>query len=102
MRLRPDQLETHLKRSSKVPVYFVSCDEELQKLECIDLIRNHFRSHGYDERIVFNVDRLFDWNVIAEECSNLSLFSNNKIIELRMGAPKPGREGGSVLQAFLE
>ena len=36
MRLRPEQLKTHLERSGKMPVYFVSGDEPLQKLESID------------------------------------------------------------------
>ncbi len=102
MRLRPDQLKTHLKRTSTIPIYFVSGDEPLQKLECIDLIRNHHREQGYDERLVFDVDKSFDWNVLIEVSSNLSLFSNQKIIELRMAAPKPGREGGSMLQKFSE
>lgn len=102
MRLYPDQLDTHLKRSSTTPIYFVSGDEPLQKLECIDLIRKHYRGQGYDERIIFNVDKSFNWNSINEVTRNLSLFSSQRIIELRMGAPKPGREGGGVLQGYAE
>ena len=102
MRLRADQLETHLKRSSTTPIYFVSGDEPLQKLECIDLIRNHYRKQSYDERIIFNVDKSFNWNSINEVTRNLSLFSSQRIIELRMDAPKPGREGGGILQGYAE
>ena len=102
MRLRPEQLKTHLERSGKMPVYFVSGDEPLQKLESIDLIRNHYQKQGYDERIIFEVNKSFDWNQINEASSNLSLFSNNKIIELRMAAPKPGRQGGIFLQQYVE
>ena len=102
MRLRPDQLETHLKRSSTTPIYFVSGDEPLQKLECIDLIRKHYRGQGYDERIIFNVDKSFNWNSINEVTRNLSLFSSQRIIELRMDAPKPGREGGGILRGYTE
>ncbi len=102
MRLRPEQLKTHLERSGKMPVYFVSGDEPLQKLESIDLIRNHYQKQDYDERIIFEVNKSFDWNQINEASSNLSLFSNNKIIELRMVAPKPGRQGGIFLQQYVE
>ena len=102
MRLRPEQLKTHLERSGKMPVYFVSGDEPLQKLESIDLIRNHYQKQGYDERIIFEVNKSFDWNQINGASSNLSLFSNNKIIELRMVAPKPGRQGGIFLQQYVE
>ena len=102
MRLHPDQLDIHLKRSSTTPIYFVSGDEPLQKLECIDLIRKHYRGQGYDERIIFNVDKSFNWNSINEVTKNLSLFSSQRIIELRMGAHKPGREGGGILQGYAE
>lgn len=102
MRLRPEQLETHLQRSALSPIYFVSGDEPLQKLECIDQIRMTGRTQGYDERLVFNVDKSFDWNSINEATGNLSLFSNRRIIELRMTSPKPGKEGGRVLLEYAE
>lgn len=102
MRLRPEQLETHLQRSNIAPIYFVSGDEPLQKLECIDQIRAIARTQGYEERIVFNVDKGFDWDSINQESGNLSLFSSKKIIELRLGSPKPGKEGGRVLLEYAE
>ena len=102
MRLRPEQLKTHLERSGKMPVYFVSGDEPLQKLESIDLIRNHYQKQGYEERFIFEVNKSFDWNHINESSSIFSLFSNNKIIELRMVAPKPGRQGVIFLQQYVE
>ncbi|MBL1142065.1 MAG: DNA polymerase III subunit delta [Proteobacteria bacterium] len=102
MRLRPDQLNSHLQRSNLAPIYFVSGDEPLQKLECIDQIRMTARSQGYDERLVFNVDKSFDWNSINDASANLSLFSSRRIIELRLTSPKPGKEGGKVLFEYTE
>jgi DNA polymerase III subunit delta len=102
MRLRPEQLEMHLQRSNLSPIYFVSGDEPLQKLECIDQIRIAGRAQGYDERLVFNVDKSFDWDSINQATGNLSLFSNRRIIELRMLSPKPGKEGGRVLLEYAE
>ncbi len=100
MRLRTEQLASHLQRNDLAPVYFVSGDEPLQKLECVDLIRATARSQGYSERVVFNVDKGFDWDSILQAGSNLSLFSDRRIIELRMSSPKPGKEGGKVLQDY--
>ncbi len=97
MRLRPEQLAANLKRGNIAPIYFVSGDEPLQKLECTDMIRNVARSKGYNERIVFNIDNTFDWYLINNELSNFSLFSNKKIIELRMDSPKPGKQGSQFL-----
>ncbi len=102
MRLRPDQLNSHLQRSNLAPIYFVSGDEPLQKLECIDQIRMIARAQGYDERLVFNVDKTFDWNSINDASANLSLFSSRRIIELRMASPKPGKEGSKVLLDYAE
>ena len=102
MRLRPEQLGTHLQRSVLSPIYFISGDEPLQKIECIDQLRTTARSQGYDERLVFNVDKGFDWESINQATGNLSLFANRRIIELRMTSPKPGKEGGRVLLEYAE
>lgn len=102
MRLRPEQLEMHLQSSTLAPIYFVSGDEPLQKLECIDQIRTTGRAQGYDERLVFNVEKTFDWDSINQATGNLSLFSNRRIIELRMVSPKPGKEGGRILLEYAE
>lgn len=102
MRLRPEQLASHLKRGDLAPVYIVSGDEPLQRLECVDAIRLAARQQGYDERVVFNVEKGFDWNAINQAAGNLSLFASRRIIELRMAAPKPGKEGGLALQQFVE
>ena len=102
MRLRSDQLNNHLQKSSLAPIYFVSGDEPLQKLECVDQIRMTARAQGYDERLVFNVDKSFDWHSINDASANLSLFASRRIIELRMNSPKPGKEGGKVLLEYAE
>ena len=102
MRLRPDQLNNHLQKSNLAPIYFVSGDEPLQKLECVDQLRMSARSQGYDERLVFNVDKSFDWNSINDASANLSLFASRRIIELRMNSPKPGKEGGKVLLEYAQ
>ncbi len=102
MRLRPEQLPSHLKRGELAPVYFVSGDEPLQKLESVDSIRQAARNNGYEERSVFNVDKSFDWNALHHAGDNLSLFASKRIIELRMGSPKPGKEGGKAIIEFLE
>ena len=97
MRLRADQLESNLKRSGLTPIYFISGDEPLQLLEAVDEIRKYARTHGVDERIVLNVNTGFDWNLLNDESANLSLFSNKRLIELRLGSQKPGKEGSQAL-----
>ena len=102
MRLRADQLQAHLSRNGLATLYLISGDEPLQITECIDQLRSTARDSGYEERVVLEVDRHFDWNRLSQEVNNLSLFSSRKIIELRLGGSKPGREGGAALIDYAE
>ena len=102
MRLRAGQLTSHLKKTGLVPVYLISGDEPLQVLECADEIR-HFAFHqNFDERIVFDAEKGFDWNSLLDEAANLSLFSSRRLIELRMNNVKPGNEGSVILTQYAE
>ena len=100
MRLKAEQLPPHLNRPDLLPVYYVSGDEPLQLHEAGDLIRDRARALGYDERTVLECDAGFDWGQLREAGANLSLFSSKRIIELRMGGYKPGREGGAALADY--
>ncbi len=100
MRLRSEQLPTHLNKANLLPVYYVSGDEPLQLQEAGDQIRARARELGYEERIVLDVDGGFDWSQLREASANLSLFSSKRIIELRLGGHKPGREGGAALSDY--
>lgn len=99
MRLRVEQLSSHLGKPL-LPVYLVSGDEPLQLMESLDAIRSIARERGYAERVVLEVDKSFNWNSLRDESSSLSLFASLKIIELKMGSFKPGREGGAALQEY--
>lgn len=101
MKLKVEQLSNHLKQHGLAPVICISGDEPLQTLECADQIRLFARADGYDERLLLNVDRGFDWNQLRDAASSMSLFSSKRLIELRMGGQKPGREGGSALIDFV-
>ncbi|MEM7026854.1 MAG: DNA polymerase III subunit delta [Pseudomonadota bacterium] len=102
MRLKPEQLVSHIQRGDLAPVYFISGDEPLQRLESIDRLRNAARNQGFDERNVFNIDKSFDWQSINQANANLSLFASRRILELRMQSPKPGKEGAAAILDVLE
>ncbi|MGQ0503127.1 MAG: DNA polymerase III subunit delta [Panacagrimonas sp.] len=91
MKLRPDQLATHLGRPL-LPVYVVAGEEPLLIEESLDAIRAAARAQGFSEREVFDVERGFDWGRVIESCGSLSLFATRKIVELRMPkGPGAGR-----------
>ncbi|MDH5514979.1 MAG: DNA polymerase III subunit delta [Gammaproteobacteria bacterium] len=101
MQLKPEQLDAHLKKQL-APVYFVSGDDPLRVMEAADAVRAAARAQGYDERDVLTVQTGFDWYSLQSEAGSLSLFSSQRIIDLRMPTGKPGREGAQALRDFAE
>jgi DNA polymerase-3 subunit delta len=99
--LRPDQLAAHLKQNL-LPVYFVHGDEPLQVTECADLIRTVARQQGYTDRQVFSVEPGFDWESLRAEADSLSLFAEQRLLELRMPTGKPGDKGGRALRSYTD
>jgi DNA polymerase-3 subunit delta len=101
MQLKPEQLDTHLKKQL-APVYFISGDDPLRVIEAADAVRAAARVQGYGERDVLTVQAGFDWYSLQSEAGNLSLFSERRIIDLRMPTGKPGKEGAQALRDFAE
>lgn len=99
--LNVQQLSDHLDRTL-APVYLVSGDEPLQSEESLTRIRAKAREQGYVERQVLYVERSFDWSQVTEQSSNMSLFGDKKILELRLPSGKPGLPGGKALQQYCE
>lgn len=100
MRLRANQLAANLKKPGLAPIYLISGDEPLQVMECADTLRQHIRQQGFEERIIFDVTSGFDWNSLHDETAAMSLFSSRRLLELRLGDAKPGKEGSPVLTAY--
>ncbi len=100
MRLKPEQLDRHLRQGRLAPIYLLTGDEPLQLNEALDGLREHARSEGYRERVVMDVERGFDWSRLRQESGNLSLFAERRLLELRLGTAKPGREGAAALQDY--
>jgi len=100
MRIKAGQLSASLKNKPLAPLYLISGDEPLQLIECADQIRHGARTQGYEERLVFDVEPGFDWNLILQETATASLFAPKRIVELRLGENSPGKEGGAVLTQY--
>lgn len=98
MRLRNDQLQQHLS-NTLLPLYIVSGDEGLLVQECCDAIRRCCRKQGFS-REVLHVDASFDWSDLLASANAMSLFSEKKLIELRMPTGKPGDAGGKALTQY--
>ena len=101
MRLKPDQLSGALKKSLS-PVYFVSGDEPLQLGEAADLVRSAARLAGYSAREIISIDQGNEWPLLSVEADSFSIFTEKKLIDLRLPSGKPGAEGGKALIAYCK
>jgi DNA polymerase-3 subunit delta len=102
MRLHADKLQQHLQQNL-LPLYLVFGEESLLVQEACDAIRSRCREQGCSERevLLVNGDQ-FDWNSLLATSSEMSLFADRKLIELRLPSGKPGSNGSKALQQYLE
>ncbi|MBS3935785.1 MAG: DNA polymerase III subunit delta [Sulfuritalea sp.] len=101
MLLRPEQLAAHLEKPLH-PLYVLHGDDPLPTIECGDALRAAARRQGYDERKVLAVTPAFLWDELFHAAGNLSLFGGRTLIDLRIPAGKPGRDGGEALQRYCK
>jgi DNA polymerase-3 subunit delta len=102
MKLKPVQLISHLQQHGLAPVFLLTGDEPLQMMECGDAIRQFARENGFNERVILTVEKTFNWHSLADETNNLSLFAQQRLIELRLSNKSPGNEGAKALLSYLQ
>ena len=97
--------------TNKYSAFWISGDEPLLVQESADLVRQYFRKNGFEEREIYNVDSDFNLERFTTSVNNRSLFSKNKIIELRLDKVagkngsadklKLGRDEKAAIDTFL-
>lgn len=100
MKIQADQLPSHLKKNL-APCYLVTGDEHLLVDEALDSIRQASRDNGFSSRESHVATTGFDWAQFEGSTSNLSLFAEKRIIELRLPTGKPGRAGGLAIAKLV-
>ena len=100
MKLKPSQLNNHLKRQGLAALYLLTGDEPLQMMECADTLRTFARHQGFSERVVLTVETGFDWNRLAQNANSLSLFASKRLLEIHLGNKSPGNEGTQALTTY--
>lgn len=101
MKLNVDGLSGHLQRGPLAGVYLLSGDEDLLLGEAADAIRSAARACGYSEREQRFPERAADWLELQGTAQSMSLFGEQRIIELRFSG-KPGKDGAAVLSQIIE
>ncbi|MEM7082882.1 MAG: DNA polymerase III subunit delta [Pseudomonadota bacterium] len=101
MNVRPDDLDGRL-ASQLDAVYLISGDEPLLVDEACDAIRRRAYEAGFSGRDVHIVERGFDWSAVTVGGSNLSLFDDRQLTEIRIPNGKPGRVGSKAIVELVE
>lgn len=100
MRINSDQIVQSL--STKIaPFYWISGDETLLVQESLTQLRTRVREQGFSEWELLFVDRNFDWQSLLQSGNSMSLFSDKKIIELRLQSAKLDDAGKAALSQYL-
>lgn len=101
MRLSPEQLGSQLGKLLH-PVYIVYGEETLLAEEACNEIRTAARAAAYEDRELLVVERGFDWDQLGHASESLSLFSQNRLLELRIPNSKPGDKGSKALVQYCD
>jgi DNA polymerase III subunit delta len=99
MRLQPPQLAASLERAL-APAYLICGDEPLQLGDAARAVRDAARARGFEERELLECESGFDWGRLRAAADALSLFSTRKLIELRLGTARIGRDGSEAVRAY--
>ena len=101
MKIKDNQLSSHLQKNL-APCYLVTGDEHLLVSEALDAVRNAARESGFTSRDLHVATAGFDWAQLRDSSSNLSLFAEKRIVELRLPTGKPGRNGSQAIVDLVE
>jgi DNA polymerase-3 subunit delta len=100
MQVRAEQINEQLRVGLK-SVYLISGDEPLQVMEVADAVRQAAKQQGYSDREILHVDAQFEWSVLLAASEALSLFSQQKLLDMRLNSCKIGTAGSKALQQYL-
>ncbi len=96
MEIKPEQLKHVLKKTLE-SLYLVFGAELLLVEQSLTQIRIAAKKQGFGDKVSFEIDVNFDWNLIIAEIYAASLFSPKRIIECRLKTGKIGVKGAKAL-----
>lgn len=101
MQIRFSHLKDKLAGAAVFPL-LVSGDEPYQHMLACDMFRAHVKELGFTERKILTVETGFDWSELEHEQSNMSLFGERTLIDLRIPTGKPGASGSKAIIKFID
>lgn len=101
MRINQDVVAKELSKIIKLPYCLITGDEPSLILNSEQKVKDAIMASGLYEREVFDIDNKFDWSAIGNSSQNLSLFSSQKLIQLRF-TTKPDAKAFKQLLELLD
>ncbi len=101
MQIYSNKLTQHLKQTL-APVYLIAGDDILLKNEAADEVRKAAGQQGFKERERFYYETGFDWMSWSDNCNAMSLFANQRLIELTLNTSKIGAIGSEAIVRYCE
>ena len=103
MNVQSDQFLKLLQNGQPLsPIYLLSGDEPLQMMEAADAVRQVAKQQGYADREILRVEPGFEWSSVGQSADEMSLFSQQKILDLRLEKSSPGAAGSKALIAYCK
>lgn len=100
--LTPNQLSGSLNAPLQA-LYVIHGEEDLLRIEALDLLRSVAKQQGYLNRESYTIDSAsYDWNSLLAEAQSAGLFADLKLLEIHIPSGKPGKAGGDALQNLAE
>ena len=84
------------------PLYVIHGEEDLLRVEALDVLRAEAKRQGYTNREVYTVDAGFDWNELLAATHSVGLFADLKLLEIHIPNGKTGKTGSDALQMLAE
>ena len=82
-------------------VVIAACAEDLDREEVGDMALTIARKQGFTERHVFHVERKgFDWSVVHSESSAMSLFSEKRVLDIRVEKAFIDKKASDFFRAY--
>lgn len=102
MPITANQFERRLQANDLPTVALIASGDPLLRLEATWRLSPRGSAWGFIERDVFDIDGAqFDWSHVQESTMAMSLFTQQRLIELRLPTGRPGKEGGEFYSIVL-
>lgn len=85
------------------PVVVVACEEALDREEVGDEVIRIAHAAGFSERTVHHVERKdFKWHEITNDAGSMSLFSQQRVIDVRVPKALVNKSASEMMRAYVE